>query len=166
MIYLLNEIINILRKRTLSSWTVLGVACILESQDQVLNSGSVTESKGFPGGWVVKNPPANAGDAGSIPGSGRSHGEGNGNPLQDSCLGNPTVRGIQRATVHGVTQSDMTERLNNNWIQDGGLVVSSLQHLIFTRSLSGPSPDPSFSHTLPFLVLRETLSYKWGNESS
>ena len=44
---------------------------------------------GFPGGLVVKNPPANAGDLGSIPGSGRSPGEGNGNLLQYSCLENP-----------------------------------------------------------------------------
>ena len=42
----------------------------------------------FPGGSVVKNPPANAGDVGSIPGSGRFLGEGNGNPLQYSCLEN------------------------------------------------------------------------------
>ena len=42
-----------------------------------------------PGGSVVKNPPANAGEVGSIPGSGRSPGEGNGNPLQYSCLKNP-----------------------------------------------------------------------------
>ena len=48
---------------------------------------------GFPGGSVVKSWPANAGDAGSIPGSGRSRGEGNGSPLQYSCLGNPTGRG-------------------------------------------------------------------------
>ena len=41
---------------------------------------------GFPGGSVAKNPPVNAGDAGSIPGSGKSPGEGNGNPLQYSCL--------------------------------------------------------------------------------
>ena len=47
---------------------------------------------GFPGGSVVKNPPANAGDAGSIPGSGRSPGEGNGNPLQSSCQENPMDR--------------------------------------------------------------------------
>ena len=46
-----------------------------------------------PGGSVVKNPPANAGDTGSIPGSGRSPGEGNGNPLQYSCLENPMDRG-------------------------------------------------------------------------
>ena len=44
-------------------------------------------SQGFPGGSVVKNPPAYAGDIGWIPGSGRSPGEGNGNPLQYSCLG-------------------------------------------------------------------------------
>ena len=44
---------------------------------------------GFPGGSAVKNPPANAGDSGLIPGTGRSPGEGNGNPLQYSCLDNP-----------------------------------------------------------------------------
>ena len=57
---------------------------------------------------MVKNPPANAGDirdVGSIPGSGRSPGEGHGNPLQYSCLGNPMDRGASRATVHGVTKS-------------------------------------------------------------
>ena len=48
---------------------------------------------GFLGGSVVKNPPANAGDMGSTPGSGRSPGEGNGNPLQYSCLGNLMDRG-------------------------------------------------------------------------
>ena len=59
---------------------------------------------GFPGGSVVKNPPANAGDTGSIPESGRSPGEGNGSPLQYSCLGNPMDRGLQWAMVHGVTK--------------------------------------------------------------
>ena len=54
-----------------------------------------------------KEPACNAGDtgnAGSIPGLGRSPGEGNGNPLQYSCLENPMQRGVWRATVHGVTQ--------------------------------------------------------------
>ena len=59
---------------------------------------------GFPGCSVVKNPPANAGDTGSIPGSGISPEEGNGNPLQYSCLGNPMDREAWRATVHGVAQ--------------------------------------------------------------
>ena len=68
----------------------------------------------FPGGSVVKNLPANTGDTGSIPGLRRSPGEGNGNPLQYSCLGNFMVRGAWRATVHGVAkESDMTQQLNN-----------------------------------------------------
>ena len=59
---------------------------------------------GFPDNSVVKNPPASAGDTGSIPGSGRSPGEGNGNPFQYSCLGNPMDRGAWWATVHGITK--------------------------------------------------------------
>ena len=68
---------------------------------------------GFPVGSVVKNHPlANAGDPGSIPGTGRSLGEGNGNPLQYSCLGNPTDRGAWWTTVLGVTKElDTTECL-------------------------------------------------------
>ena len=69
---------------------------------------------GFPGGSVVKNLPANAGDTGLIPGSGRSPGEGNGNPLQYSCLENPMDGGgAWQATVHGVTKSQTRlKRLN------------------------------------------------------
>ena len=59
----------------------------------------------FPGGSEVKNLPANAGDVGSIPGSGRSPGEGNGNWLQYSCLGNLMDRGAWQATVLGVAKS-------------------------------------------------------------
>ena len=54
---------------------------------------------------MVKNPPADAGDAGSIRGLGRSPGRGNGNPLQHSCLGNPMDRGVWRATVHKIEKS-------------------------------------------------------------
>ena len=58
---------------------------------------------------MVKSPPASAGDVGSIPGSGRSPGEGNGNPLQYSRLGNPMERAAWQVTVHGVAkESDMT----------------------------------------------------------
>ena len=64
--------------------------------------------RGFPGGSVVKNPPAKEGDSGLIPGSGRFPGEGNGNPLQYSCLGNPMDRGAWPATVHGVTKGSDT----------------------------------------------------------
>ena len=53
---------------------------------------------------MVKNPLANSGDTGSIPGSGRSPGEGNGNPFQYSCLKNPMDRGTWWATVYGVAK--------------------------------------------------------------
>ena len=59
---------------------------------------------GFPDGSVVKNMLANAGDSGSILGSGRSPREGNGNPLQYSCLENPVDRGAWWATVHGTAK--------------------------------------------------------------
>ena len=60
---------------------------------------------GFPAGSEVKASASNAGDPGSIPGSGRFPGEGNGNPLQYSCLENPMDGGAGWATVHGVEKS-------------------------------------------------------------
>ena len=64
---------------------------------------------------MIKNLPANAGDVGLIPGLGRYPGEGNGNPLQYSCLGNPMDRRAWQTTVHRVAkESDTTEGLNNN----------------------------------------------------
>ena len=60
---------------------------------------------GFQGVTEVKNPPVNAGDTSLIPGSGRSPGEGNSNPLQYYCLGNPMDRGVWQATVHGGAKS-------------------------------------------------------------
>ena len=61
--------------------------------------------KGVPGGILVKNPPANAGNTGSIPGLGRSPGVGNGNSLQYSFLENSMDRGAWQTTVHGVAES-------------------------------------------------------------
>ena len=61
--------------------------------------------RGYPGGSVVKNPPANAGDMGSISDLGRFPGGGNGNLLQHSCLENPMDRKAWQATVHGVAKS-------------------------------------------------------------
>ena len=70
----------------------------------------------FPGGSVVKNPTVNAEDTrdtGSVLGSGRSPGEGNGNPLPYSCQENSMGRRAWRATVHGVTKkSDTTKQLS------------------------------------------------------
>ena len=65
---------------------------------------------GFPGGSVSA---CNAGDEGFIPGLGRSPGEGNGNPLQYSCLESPMDRGAWWATVHGVAELDMTKQLSH-----------------------------------------------------
>ena len=67
---------------------------------------------GFTGGTVIKNLPVNAGDTrdmGSIPGSERSPGVGNGNPLQYSCLENPMDKGDWQATVHRVSESNVTK---------------------------------------------------------
>ena len=68
----------------------------------------------FPGGSEVKASACNAGDLGSTPGSGRSPEEGNGTPLQYSCLENPMDGGAWWATVHGVAKSQtrLSERLN------------------------------------------------------
>ena len=63
-----------------------------------------THTKGFPGGSAMKNPPANAGDTGLIPGSGRSPGEEHGNPFQCSCLGKPMDGGAWWAAVRRVTK--------------------------------------------------------------
>ena len=69
-------------------------------------------------GAVSVNPPANAGDVGSIPGSGRSTGEESGNPLQYSCLENPTdKRSLVGYSSSGCKESDNTERLNSSVCQ-------------------------------------------------
>ena len=63
---------------------------------------------------MLKNPHTNAGDLSLIAGLGRSPGEGNGNTLQYFCLENAIDRGTCWTTVHGISESDMTELLNNN----------------------------------------------------
>ena len=88
--------------------------CMKESLQTLFPSVPVLRGadvgSGFPGSRVMKNLPVNAGDLGSIPGSGRSPGAGNSNPLQYSCLENPMDRGAWRATVHGgVKELDTTE---------------------------------------------------------
>ena len=69
---------------------------------------------GFPGGSDGKESACNAGDPGSIPGSGRFPGEGNSNPLLYSCLENPMERGAWQATVHGVTKSQLMNQTFNS----------------------------------------------------
>ena len=86
------------------SWRHSEPERLLRSPAALLTSGIAL----LPGGPEVKNPPASVGDVrdlGSAPGSGRSPGEGNGNLLQYSCLGNPMDRGAWWATVHWVAKS-------------------------------------------------------------
>ena len=113
---------------------------------------------GLPGGSVVKTPPANAGDAGSQPGSGRSPGEGNGNPLQYSCLRNPMDRGASWATGHGVTkESDTTERLSTHPCPALSISFSSRSHAGASALLqTGPRtglPSQDFSSLSSWTVL-------------
>ena len=80
-----------------------------ENQENQKETKNSVKEQGMVVQWLKKNPPANAEDKGSIPGSRRFPGEGNGNPLQYSCLGNPIDREAWQATGHGVTkESDVT----------------------------------------------------------
>ena len=86
-------------------------------------------NKGFPGGPAVMNLPANAGHTGSIPGSGRSPGEGNGYPLQYSCLENLMNRGAWHATVHGLQSVGHNLVTNNDCIRQFTLGSSLMYYL-------------------------------------
>ena len=110
----------------------------------------------FPGCSVVKNSPANVGDAGLIPGSGRSPGEGNGNPLQYSCL----EREAWRATVHGVAkESDTTQwsnSSNNTLIECATATAESLQSCpTLCDSIDGSPPGSS----VPGILQARTLEW-------
>ena len=88
---------------------------------------------GFPGGSEVKPSACNAGDLGSIPGLGRSPGEGNGNPLQYSRLENPMDKGAWWATVHGVIKS---------WTQLSDFTHSLMQPIPSAAYLPDPGIEP------------------------
>ena len=80
---------------------------------------------GFPGGLIVNSPLANAENTGLISGSGKSPGEGNGNPLQYLCLGNPMDRKAWQAPVHGVTKSRTVCTLGTSGKRDKGTITLS-----------------------------------------
>ena len=87
-------------------------------------------------GSVVKSPLANAGHMGLIPVLGRSPGEGDGNPLQYSCLGNPVDRGAWWTNVHGVSKvSDTTQQLNTTTVKCGVGLVARSTHMSGRKEL-------------------------------
>ena len=103
---------------------------------------------GFPGGSgknSVKNRPANAGDAGSIAGLGRSPGEGNGNPLQYSCLGNPLNRGAMegynpwdcRVAKQQLPQSQLLSESLSPWASSKGLMWETIGFLLLHLKSKG-----------------------------
>ena len=89
---------------------------------------------GFPDGSVVKNLPANAGDTGFIPGSGRYPGEGNSNPHQYSFLGKPMDRETWWATIHGVTNTQLNNKKEEQLLTECGEVINSA-HCVFSVPL-------------------------------
>ena len=108
---------------------------------------SICYRVGFPGGSEAKASACNAGDLGSIPGSGRSSGEGNGNPLQYSCLENPMDRGAWWATVHGVAKSQTR--------------LSDFTSLHFKHSISDSCSLPCCYYCYQYLLRGVSISTKY-----
>ena len=103
---------------------------------------------GFPGGSEGKASGCNAGDPGSIPGSGRSPGEGNGNSLQYSCLEYSMDRGAWRATVLGAAKTEVTQQNVHSTVKQGGEIEKMCPPQTSTVFTSGTSvalqkPPPS-----------------------
>ena len=116
-------------------------------------------AKGFPGNSDSKESAHNAGDQGLIPGSGRSPGEGNGNPLQYSCLENPMDRGAWQATVHGVS------RVGHNWVTNTHIhtwmLREWLRNIIMSAVAIWPSNMTDSNHHL-LTFFQENLERKFG----
>ena len=94
----------------------------------------ISISDSFPGGSAGKEPACNVGDSGSIPGSGISPGEGNGNPLQYSCLENPLNRRAWWATVHGVAKSQTQLSNKHNTIRQSQTNFLQMEKVDYSSS--------------------------------
>ena len=112
----------------------------------------------LPGDSMVKNLPVNIGDVeylSLIPGSGRSLGEGNGNPLQYSCLENPMDRGAWRGTVHGVTS------VRHNWqlSSSSSSILSNSQNVVSDPSNICVKRNIHLNHTIPAKIISKWIIY-------
>ena len=111
----------------------------------------------FPGGSEDKASACSVGDLGSIPGLGRSPGEGSGNPLQYSCLENPMDGGAWQATVHGVTKSQI--RLSNFTSLYFTSTLHTSRYLIFPFFSYTPKMPHSYSWERPSLKIQSLCYY-------
>ena len=91
---------------------------------------------GFPGGSDSKESTCNTGDLGSIPELRRSSGEGNGYPLQYSCLENPMDRGAWQASLHGKAEPDTTEQLSLLFLKPIAFILFTLLFLILEKAMA------------------------------
>ena len=125
-------------------WVGVGSCCkkLLEKFSQI--KGSPLTILGFSGGSEVKASACNVGDLGSIPGSGRSPGEGTGNPLQYSCLENPMDGEAWWATVHWGAKSQTSLSLS----------------LLTTDGISVPAVSPSFLQTLGLNIYQRLFDFE------
>ena len=130
-------------------------------------STAVKHLSGYPGGSVVKNLTAKAGDAGSIPGSGKFPGERNGNPVQYSCLENPMDRRAWRAAIHEVAKSQtrLSVHTHSHWSQrkERVLMENLIRPLVrnsILRFIHYPPPPWN-----PLVLFLSAHSLSSGNES-
>ena len=124
--------------------------------------GFILEERGFPGGSVVKNPPANAGDQGSIPGSGGSLGERNGYPLQYSCLENPMdrgawwlqSRGLQTVAFSSVQSLSCVRLFVTPWTaaHQASLSITNSRSLLKVTSTESVMPSSHLTLCRPLLL--------------
>ena len=138
-----------------------------DQKPSILNSILFIFYKGFPGGEVVKNPHANAGDSGSIPGLGRSPGVGNGNPLWYSCLENPRDRGAWWASPWSHSEShNMCTSTTMFHILMLGHNQMLLQWMFLLRLSKQRSPSKTGTKPYFYLCSPECLAKPWNSVES
>ena len=119
----------------------LGSGCLFSNPGSITHLGLTMGRWGFPSGSDSKESACSAGDPVQSLGWEDSSGEGSGNSLQYSCLENPMDKGAWRATVHGVTESDMTEQLTHIHTHNGQIIYSSIYFMICKTQMTLTPPS-------------------------